>query len=109
MGDDGEKVIFVSDVLDINRSVYGAVFHACLSRMFNPSLIMLNNTIIGRTADEVAKILNMLLHDDDDENHAKQMILICRSNDGYRGVFGNRPVNYITCDVSEDGHFTIDQ
>lgn len=86
--------IFNSDLLDVNSNRYSLLFHLALSVKMNPSLIILNNTIIGVPTDELQKIIYWFqtyngfpdLFDDKQAKY-RQVIVVDRSERSYRTLF----------------------
>lgn len=79
---------FINDRLGVKRHALATLFHTSLSRSLNPSLFILNNTIIDRDANEVAEIIAKYRPHQANEPVA-QLILFSRSDDGFRGLFKN--------------------
>lgn len=86
--------IINSDLLDVNSNRYSLLFHLVLSVKMNPSLIILNNTILGVPTDELQEIIHRFrkcneLQDLFDDTHDKyrQVIVVDRSERSYRTRF----------------------
>lgn len=77
----------INDDLDIKRHALVTLLHTFLSRAMNPSLFILNNTIVGRSSNEVADIIQKYRPNEDTNEAVAQLILFSRSNVGYRDLF----------------------
>lgn len=97
--------IFINDLLDIHKNGFATVFHACLSHMVNLSLLMLNNTICGRTAAEVNELIRKfhvnIDDNEDNDDRFKQVIVVKRSNDDHNGIF-NHQYRRIECNYNRN-------
>lgn len=67
-----------SEILDVNRNRYSALFHLTFTLAMNVSLIVLNNSIIGMPHDELQKLIFWLNARDGVDN--KQIIVVQRSD-----------------------------
>lgn len=85
---------FSSDLLDVNSNRYSVLFHSALSVKMTPSLIILNNTILGVPTDEIQEIIHWFQFYNDFRNFPvetqgkyRQMIVVDRSENSYRTLF----------------------
>lgn len=95
----------ITDYLDIKRCDLVTLLHITLSRSMNPSLFILNNTIVGRSSDDVAEIIAKYRPHEDDEATA-QLILFSRSDVDYSVVF-NRAYKRIECRAGNHNRWNI--
>lgn len=82
-----------SDKLDLKCNSYSFLMHLALSISVNPSLMILNNTILGLPADELKKLIywfmpfgqlqNVLNNRD---SKMRQVIVIDRLTNNYRPI-----------------------
>lgn len=85
----------INDNLDIKRCDLVTLLHITLSRSMNPSLFILNNSIVGRGSNDVAEIIEKYRPYEDNEATA-QLILFSRSDVDYRALF-DHPHTRIEC------------
>lgn len=97
----------INDQLDIKRHALATFLHTALSRAMNPSLFILNNTIVGRSSNEVADIIERHRPYEDGEAIA-QLILFSRSDVDYRDLF-DHPYKRIECRATNNNRWNIIQ
>lgn len=92
------------------RNVHALAFHMLLASRINTSMIVLNNTIQARPADDVDKCirLNLMLavHDTQPESRSKQIILVDHNADEEEPIFDGQ-FKRIRCNLRDSGRITI--
>lgn len=84
----------MSDLLDIQSNRYSTLFQLTLSASKNTSLIILNNTTLGMSFEEMEKLLVWFQFfnedgddDSDSDNRGRQVILVNRSRSIVKPAF----------------------
>lgn len=100
-----------SDILDMNS---GFLFHLALTVSMNPSLIILNNTIIGQPVDNLRNVLERfqvlteLERRSEQKCKSRQLIVVNRSSSSYDGLFKQGHQRHI-CELEQGKASIISQ
>lgn len=87
------STVIKTDTLDVKAQRYSRLFHLILSIKANPSVLILNNTIVGLPISELKEIIERFqLHrrSDGQAQQSRQVIMVGRQNDAYVGLFRER-------------------
>lgn len=89
---DNDDVIITSDLFDVQINRFCLLFHLMLSTAVNPSMCILNNTIIGHPVDHLQKIIQrfQLVSRFDEPNQelsSRQVIVVSQVSNGYDTLF----------------------
>lgn len=103
------EAIIKSDTLDVKSHHFSRIVQSILSIKLNPSLLILNNTIVGLPIDDLRKIVVCFQLDGYDAplNRSRQLIVVTRPSNAYPGLFAHS-FKRIWCTKPGQYQFKID-